>query len=100
MQGPGSGIMKAAREQAVIQALRRPRYEVTPLVGGSLIRSPRWLETQSVNHLRSVPYGLDCLDGQRPVAHHVRQRRQSVGHGWARCDIVASLVMAVTVEGR
>ena len=38
--------MKAARKQAVIQALRRPRYEVTPLAGGSLIRSPRWLETK------------------------------------------------------
>jgi hypothetical protein len=44
--------MQAAREQAVIQALRLPRYEVIPLAGGSLIRSPRWLETQSVNHLR------------------------------------------------
>jgi hypothetical protein len=38
--------MKAAREQAVIQALRLPRYEVIPLTGGSLIRSPRWLETK------------------------------------------------------
>ena len=44
--------MKPAREQAVIQALRRPRYEVIPRAGGSLIRSPRWLETQSVNQLR------------------------------------------------
>jgi hypothetical protein len=28
--------MKAAHEQAVIQALRRPRYEVTPLAGQGL----------------------------------------------------------------
>jgi hypothetical protein len=37
--------MEAAREQAVIQALRRPAsVRGDSLAGGSLIRSPRWLE--------------------------------------------------------
>jgi hypothetical protein len=70
--------MKAAREQAVIQALRRPRYEVTPLAGGSLIRSPRWLETK-VSSLKERGRSSRCeedrwvfrpslLDGRRGSA--------------------------------